>query len=131
MIKDVLPEWPEACDIRPLLAGQDRSISTMAAVHSVMITGDLLLPNWNIFLSLMKPTDLSHSSPRLRPSFLNLCPDLRPRLWSCLDASSPEDLSSSSDMVSLPRLFLDLKYCKHSEKYFACLAWYGHTILLS
>ena len=107
-VVDILPECPEACDILPRLAGeQDKSIKTMAAVHSVMITGDPLLVSWNIFLSpLLSP----HSSPRLRPSFRNLWPDLRPDLRCVLEPdSSPEDLSSSSDIVSLPRLFLDLK----------------------
>ena len=107
-VVDILPECPEACDILPLLAGeQDRSISTMAAVHSVMMTGEPLRVIWNIFLSpLLSP----HSSPRLRPSFRSLCPDLRPDLRCVRDPdSSPEDLSSSSDIVSLPRLFLDLK----------------------
>ena len=79
----------------------------MAAVHSVMMTGEPLRVREKSFL-VSKLTILSLSSPRLLPF---LWPDLLPLLWCCLAPdSSPEDLSSSSDIVSLPRLFRDLKY---------------------
>ena len=99
-----LPECPDACDMRPLEAGEQlRSMRTMAAVHSVMITGLPLRRSPNIFFS-----EPGHSSPRRRWSLRSLWPDLRPRR-GLAPASSPELLSSSSDRVSLPRLFLDLK----------------------
>lgn len=121
-----LPEWPEAWDMRPLCAGlQLRSISTMAAVHSVMITGDPLRRIENIFLGCIGTLDLGVSATAatcsasvldLRPSLRSLCPPcvlLCPRWrwwpWLLAPCSSPEDRSSSSDKVSLPRLFLDLK----------------------
>ena len=101
-----LPECPDACDMRPLEAGEQlRSIRTMAAVHSVMMTGLPLRLIPNIFFS-----EPGHSSPRRRWSLRSLWPDLRPRLGLAAPVSSPELLSSSSDKVSLPRLFLDLKY---------------------
>ena len=81
----------------------------MAAVHSVMMTGEPLRVKEKSFLVSKLTILLSpHSSPRLLPF---LCPDLLPLRWCCLAPdSSPEDLSSSSDIVSLPRLFRDLKY---------------------
>ena len=101
-----LPECPDACDMRPLEAGEQlRSIRTIAAVHSVMMTGLPLRLIPNIFFS-----EPGHSSPRRRWSLRSLWPDLRPRLGLAPDpVSSPELRSSSSDKVSLPRLFLDLK----------------------
>ena len=65
----------------------------MAAVHSVMMgePGSFLRP-------------LSTSSPLLLPSFLRARPpERRPRRWAA--RSSPLLRSSSSDSVSLPRLF--------------------------
>ena len=101
-----LPECPDACDMRPLEAGEQlRSIRTIAAVHSVMMTGLPLRLIPNIFFS-----EPGHSSPRRLWSLRSLWPDLRPRLGLAAPVSSPELLSSSSDKVSLPRLFLDLKY---------------------
>ena len=71
------------------------------------MTGEPLRVREKSFL-VSKLTILSLSSPRLLPF---RWPDLLPLLWCCLAPdSSPEDLSSSSDIVSLPRLFRDLKY---------------------
>ena len=99
-----LPDCPDACETLP--AGlPERSISTMAAVHSV-IMGEPV--RW-FEIILEKCGRFSTSSPLLRPSFRILCPDLLPRLWFGRMVSSPDDRSSSSDNVSLPRLFLDLK----------------------
>ena len=105
-VTNVLPECPDACDIRPLEAGEQlRSIRTIAAVHSVMMTGLPLRLILNIFFSAP-----GHSSPRRLWSLRCLWPNLRPRLSrDPAPVSSPELLSSSSDKVSLPRLFLDLK----------------------
>ena len=99
-----VPDCPDACETLP--AGlPERSISTMAAVHSV-IMGEPV--RWFKHI-LGKICVFSASSPLLLPSFRIRCPDLRPLLWLVLMVSSPDDLSSSSDNVSLPRLFLDLK----------------------